>query len=102
MIDHSSPDSRARRLLRRDDVKSRNELLTERARRHRFYSETRLPLICECDNPNCAEFVRITADEYQATRSDGYYVVHPGHRLAGAVTHDDQRHEYTLVTLVQG
>lgn len=51
-----------------------------------------VPYICECDDVDCREPVRLTAAEYERVRSDGaVFAIARGHSSAGEVIedHDD-------------
>ena len=42
-----------------------------------------LELFCECEQPECAERIRVPVDAYTAARSTARYVVAAGHEVAG-------------------
>ena len=56
-----------------------NQRIVERAARLRFAA--RIPLLCECSDPNCRELILATLDEYWRSRSAASrgYLVLPGH-----------------------
>jgi hypothetical protein len=64
---------------RRDEVAQRNDHVAASARRYRFDVTTRLPLICECDDELCSEFVRISLIGYDHARAQSTFIVAPGH-----------------------
>jgi hypothetical protein len=49
-------------------ARAANERIVERAKQLRFVS--RIPLICECDDPDCRDIIPVTLDEYRAIRSN--------------------------------
>jgi hypothetical protein len=61
-------------------VRQANERIAEKAIRLRFVA--RVPFICECDDPDCVEFIPLHPRDY-AERSARSYVVLPGHGGAG-------------------
>jgi hypothetical protein len=43
----------------------------------------RIPFVCECANPRCAEIVRLSRADYEAIRADGRRFLNvPGHEAA--------------------
>jgi hypothetical protein len=56
-----------------------NERIAERAERLRFLS--RVPMLCECSDGACTEFVLIGLDDYRRARRDGGFLTAPGHRV---------------------
>lgn len=71
---------------RRDDISVRNDRIAESARRNRFDDVTPIPLLCECDDARCGEFVRVDLAGLKAARERGEPVTAPGHgsRLGAA------------------
>jgi len=80
-------------------VRVSNERLAAKAEQYRFVS--RIPMRCECDEPDCRATVSITLDEYRDVRRDGGVLTAPGHLADGAepwITEGDywiQRHRRT-------
>lgn len=66
-----------------------NERIAEAADRHRFVA--RMPLFCECDDPDCREIVLLSRADFNAIRREPrLFVTAPGHQphnatRAGAV-----------------
>jgi hypothetical protein len=56
-----------------------NDRVAQAAYQLRFVS--RVPFLCECDDPSCDEFVLLELDEYQRARSEsGQSIVARGHK----------------------
>ena len=52
----------------------------------------RVPYLCECEDVNCRESIRLTAAEYERVREDGAtFAIAPGHHNEGEIVdvHDD-------------
>lgn len=69
---------------RADQVRRSNERIIEEAIRLRFVS--RVPLLCECDDEDCREFVPLTLDEYELVRAVNGYVTSSGHSVGEDAT----------------
>lgn len=55
----------------------------------------RVPYLCECDDVDCREPIRLTAPEYERVRDDGAtFAIAPGHAGDGDVV---EEHEQYLV-----
>jgi hypothetical protein len=56
--------------------------------------EGRTPFLCECDDPNCREVVRLTIEEYEAIREyPSHFLLANGHSWAqGRVVDKHQDH----------
>ena len=52
-----------------------NERVVGRAAEFRLYADSRLPLRCECGNPNCSELVMLLPTDYQEARLDSAWRV---------------------------
>ncbi len=61
-----------------------NGLIIAAAQRHQLGAGTRIPFVCECDDPLCSELVRITAADYYTARDAGEFLTAPGHRVRDA------------------
>jgi hypothetical protein len=62
--------------------RSSNEGIREAARRAGL---ERIPFLCECDDLDCTQLLRLTALEYERVRRDGRtFIVVPGHEQADA------------------
>ena len=59
-----------------------NEEIRRSAETHRAM-ESQVPFLCECPNPECTEFVRLSLGEYKEIRSHPRRFLNaPGHELA--------------------
>jgi hypothetical protein len=57
---------------------------------------------CECTQPECNEFIELTADEYERVRQDGrHFVVRPGHE-APEIEHVIERRPGYLIVQKEG
>jgi len=65
-------------------VRVLNERIAQKAAEHRFVS--RVPLLCECDEPECRETFLIGLDDYHQVAASGGVLTVPGHRVDGAAT----------------
>jgi hypothetical protein len=60
--------------------------------------EERLQFFCECGDPTCADFVFMSAAEYEEVRSDPRrFIVLPGHEELWVERILDRRNGYLLV-----
>jgi hypothetical protein len=77
-----------------DAIRAGNERIAERAKRLQFVS--RVPMLCECDDPACSQIVLIALDAYQQVRRDRRrYLTAPNHTL-GAATVETKTDAYWL------
>jgi hypothetical protein len=68
---------------RPEEIRAGNERIAERAKQLRFVS--RVPMLCECDDPACNQIVLIRLDAYEQVRRDRRrYLTAPDHTLDGA------------------
>jgi len=67
------------------------------ARRAELGIEERIPYLCECEDPGCREFVRLSPAEYRAARVDQrHFLLMQGHPFrSGAIV--AQRDGYMVV-----
>lgn len=42
-----------------------------------------LVCLCECDDPDCEGFVRLTIEELEKRRREGSLILYPGHQPTG-------------------
>ena len=63
-------------------VRVSNERLAAKAEQYRFVS--RIPMRCECGEPECQAAVSITLDQYRDVRRAGGVLTAPGHLADGA------------------
>jgi hypothetical protein len=61
-----------------------NDRIAAAAVAHRFDRVTAVPFICECEDADCGELLRLTLDELKSARKLGRTVVWPGHARPGA------------------
>jgi hypothetical protein len=74
-----SAQEQPRRVGKAKLAREANERIAQAAERHRFVA--RMPLFCECDEPECRELVLISRERFdQIRREPGLYVTAPGHR----------------------
>ena len=60
-------------------ARTANEHLAETAARLRFVS--RVPFLCECDDPGCSEFVLLSVEDYHLAKVQA--ITAPGHQPEG-------------------
>jgi len=75
-------------VTRPENAQQANDRIVEKAVRLRFAS--RLPLHCECSDPNCDAVVLIELDAYRSSAEDGAFLTAPGHSVAGAKVHREE------------
>ena len=73
------PDSLTR--TRTSAVRASNDHIAARAEALHFMS--RVPLLCECDNPGCGALVLVSLDEFHRLRRTGDDVITDDHRRFG-------------------
>jgi hypothetical protein len=79
-----------------------NERIEELAD-HRQLDAQQLDLICECGNPNCAERIAMSREEYERVRSDGQlFAVAPGHETGEVERVVEKREGYDIVLKREG
>jgi hypothetical protein len=60
------------------DARQANDRIAEKAERLRFVS--RVPMLCECSDPDCRKVVMVRLEDYHAIRRDGEaFLTAPGH-----------------------
>jgi hypothetical protein len=69
------------RLSRSEEVRSSNDRIAERARRLRFVS--RVPMLCECSDPQCGSIVLLGLERYGELRESGFFTA-PDHAVEDA------------------
>lgn len=71
-----------------------NELIEERLN-DLSVVDGRSPFVCECQDPNCAEVIRLSLGEYEYVRSNPqWFAIAPGHEFAaGTVIQRSDRFE---------
>ena len=53
----------------------------------------RVPYLCECDDVDCRELIRLTASEYERVREDGAtFAIASGHPTHGDVVEEHERY----------
>ncbi len=75
-------------LTRPEDVRGSNDRIAERAAQLRFVS--RVPMLCECSEPDCQTIVLIDLERYQELRERGYLTApeHPDEDAAPIARED--------------
>ena len=76
------------RLTRSETVRGSNDHIVERAVRFHFVS--RVPILCECSDPDCRVIIPMSLSSYAEHRASGFFTA-PGHRVVNgelAVQHD--------------
>ena len=68
-------------LSRSEEVRCSNEHIAERAAQLHFVS--RVPMLCECSDPNCQTIVLISLDRWEELRGSGFLTA-PNHRIGHA------------------
>jgi len=59
-------------------VKDGNEGIAAKAVALHFVS--RIPMLCECDDPACRELILLTLGDYREARKEREFLTAPGHR----------------------
>jgi hypothetical protein len=72
-------DSSPTQVTRADLVRAGNDRVVAAAERHRFDAGSPVPVLCECDDDDCREFVRATVAQVREAHEGGWAVVAPGH-----------------------
>ena len=70
-------------LSRPETARYSNDRIAEQAARYRFVS--RVPMLCECSDPDCEQLVLIRLEEYRELRRDETFLTAPGHTLADGI-----------------
>jgi hypothetical protein len=83
----SAQEERAQ-LTRPEDARDSNDRIAERAAQFRFVS--RVPMLCECNEPGCQTIFLIELGRYQELRERGYLTApeHPVDHAAPIVQED--------------
>jgi hypothetical protein len=68
-------------VTRPERARKSNERIAEKADRFRFVS--RVPMLCECSDPNCEQIFLIELDRYREIQHAGYLTL-PEHAVTGA------------------
>lgn len=74
-------------LSRSEEVRRSNDHIAARAVQFRFVS--RVPMLCECSNPQCQEFVLIQLDRWEELEKQGFLTA-PNHRVEQATLEIDE------------
>jgi len=67
---------------RSDAARRGNVRLLTAARELELRQDVRLVFVCECRDPDCVEYVRLTLTEHDGSRNSGGVILYPGHRPA--------------------
>lgn len=89
-------DSSPTQVTRKALVQAGNDRVVAAAQRHHFEDTDPLPVICECDEDDCREFVRATVAEIRAARDRGDLIFAPGHGPSEAQQRRDAFHDVAL------
>jgi hypothetical protein len=68
-------------LSRSEEVRLSNDHIAKRAQRLRFVS--RVPMLCECSDPDCEAIVLVGPERYAELRDTGFFTA-PDHRVDDA------------------
>jgi hypothetical protein len=68
-------------LSRSEEIRSSNDHIAERALKLRFVS--RVPMLCECSDPDCKSIILIGLDRYDRLRTSGFFTA-PDHTIEDA------------------
>ncbi len=60
-------------------MRSDNERLFGTARELGVRADAPVVFVCECGNPECMEYVKLTLDEYKTRRRADGFITAPGH-----------------------
>lgn len=61
-------------------VRTGNDGIAAKAAALRFVS--RVPMLCECEDPACRELIMLTLADYRRARREREFITAPGHRRA--------------------
>lgn len=68
-------------LTKLERARRSNDRIADQAARYHFVS--RVPMLCECGDPDCEQLVLIGLDAYRELRRDRLaFLTAPGHRIA--------------------
>jgi hypothetical protein len=70
--------------LRLSAARQENESLSNTVRGLESLHRSALIFLCECQNPYCSEFVKLTLREYDALRHAEGAILHPDHQSTTA------------------
>ncbi|HZT86282.1 MAG TPA: hypothetical protein VE984_12835 [Gaiellaceae bacterium] len=68
--------------IREMEARKANDRIAAKAEQLRFVS--RVPMLCECSDPDCRTVVLISLDDYRHVREDDSFLTAPGHPAEGA------------------
>ena len=71
--------------LRRDLARRQNEVVMASGDQPPVAADTRFPFLCECTDPFCGEYMKLTLDEYHSARREREFVTIPTHSRPGFV-----------------
>ena len=64
-------------------VQAANNRIADRADRLQFLA--RIPMLCECEDPDCSDLIPLNREEYLRVRSNpSHFLTRPSHQLTGA------------------
>ena len=65
-------------------IRCANDRIAASAENFRFDESAAVPFLCECDDPECAEFVPLPLPAYRHARRRADAFTVPGHRIEAA------------------
>jgi hypothetical protein len=89
-------DSSPTQVTRSNLVRAGNDRVLAAAERHRFEADAALPVLCECDDDACREFVRATVAQVREAHADERLILAPGHGSTDAERRRDAFHDVAL------
>jgi hypothetical protein len=89
-------DSSPTRVTRSELVRAGNARVLAAAERHRFEVDAPLPVLCECDDDECREFVRATVAEVRAAQAQERAILAPDHGRSEVARRREAFHDVAL------
>lgn len=65
--------------MRHMRIRVANADIAGSARLHAWDERTPVPFLCECDNEECQDHVRLTLEQYEALQGQRRFLTAPGH-----------------------
>lgn len=81
---NTSAQEQSEYVTRPEKARTSNERIAEKADQLRFVS--RVPMLCECSNPDCKQIFLIGLDRYRELQQAGYLTL-PHHAVESADPH---------------
>lgn len=73
-----------------------NARIAAAAERHRFAADAAVPVLCECDDERCREFVRATVAQVREAHAEGRALLAAGHGPSQADRRREAFHDVAL------